>query len=101
MPAQPHPLQSPHGTYLLLGQRQSVFVARPSGAGAQATRLRVAPAAFRQARTSVAADVEDKSSRPSAGVEGRRLRGLRIGRDSLLPRFEVPAEADIRAAPRR
>src|ERR1019366_1805504 len=100
MPLRLHPLQSAYGTHSLLGQRQSVLVAYPFGAGTQRAVLRVAAAALRQARTSVAADVEDEPARPLTGIEGWRLRGVRIGRHFVLPRFEVPAAADLRAEPR-
>src|SRR5882757_6809340 len=100
MPAELHPLQLRDGTHSLLGQRKSVLVAHPIGVGAQGAALRVAASALRQARTSIAADVEAQSARSCAGVEGRRLRGVRIRGDSLLPRTEVSAEADFRVQPR-
>src|SRR5882762_8014881 len=100
MPGELHPLQSVHGTYSLLGQRQPVLVARPLGAGTQKTAFRVPDAAYRPARTPIAADVEAQSARSSARAEGRRLRGVRIGGDSVLPRNEVSADADFRLQPR-
>ena len=40
--------------------------------------------------------LKTESARPAAGVEGRRLRGVRVGRGSLLPRCEISAGADLR-----
>src|SRR5579872_505179 len=90
-----HPLQSPHGTDFILGQRQPVLVASPIGARAQGPALRIAAPALRQAGASVAPNVENESARPRARLEGRRLRGVRIRRHTLLPGPQIPASADI------
>ena len=71
------------------------------GARAQGAALRVAAAALRQAGAPIAADVENESARPGAGLEGRRLRGVRVGGHSLLPGSEIPAAADFWAQPPR
>ncbi len=97
---EPHPLQSDHGTHSILGQRQSVLVARAARAGAQGAAVRVAAAALRQAGTPVAPNAEAQSARPRARAQGRRLRGVRIGRGAVLPGREVPPGADFRHQPR-
>src|SRR5258708_29102272 len=70
-------------------------MARPLGAGAQGAAVRVSASALRQAGTAIATDVEAEPARPGAGAEGRRLRGVRIGGDTLLPGPEVSAAADF------
>ena len=91
-----HPLEWRHGTDFILGQRQSVLVAGALGARAQGACVRIAALAVRQAGASIAADAENESARPRPSLEGRRLRGVRVGRYPLLLGFEVPASADIR-----
>src|SRR5215831_9671899 len=80
----------------LLGQRQPVCVACAAGARAQAAAVREPPAAVLQAGAQVPADAGPEPAWPRAGAEGRRLRVLRVARDPLLPRSEIPAAADLR-----
>jgi hypothetical protein len=77
------------GARALLGKRQSVLVARDARPGAQRPRLSVAPARALEARAHVPADAQAQSAWPSASAEGRRLRDLRVARDSLLSRPQV------------
>src|SRR5579859_4024425 len=95
MTLQLHPLQLSYGTYSLLGQRQSFFVAHPPGAGAQEVAIRVSAAALRQAGAPISANAEDEPARACAGAEGRRLCGLRVRGHPVLPRSEVPSAADL------
>src|SRR3569833_460979 len=61
--------------------------ARP---GAEAAFVRKPPAAVLQAGTQVAADAVAELPRARARAEGRRLRGVRVARRSLLPRPQIP-----------
>src|SRR5213075_1072209 len=78
-----------HGHRRLLGQWQSLRVARAVGARVQAAAVPEPPAAVLEAGAQIPADARTQSARPRAGPEGRGLRLLRVARDPVLPGPQV------------
>src|SRR6185437_14534087 len=77
------------GDRCVLGEWQSVRLARPAGVGVQATALYQSPVAVLQAGAQVAADARAQLAWQGTGAEGWRLRLFRVAGDSVLPGSQI------------